>query len=49
MFKKSVVGVLFALVALVIPAAASATGGAVVFSKSSTVEGKAKGGLFAVK
>jgi dipeptidyl aminopeptidase/acylaminoacyl peptidase len=52
MFKKSVVGVLLALgalVALVVPAAASAAGGAVVFSKSSTVEGKAKGGLFAVK
>jgi tricorn protease-like protein len=50
MFKKSVVGVLFALLALVVPAAASAAGGgAVVFSKASTVEGKAKGGLFAVK
>jgi Tol biopolymer transport system component len=49
MLKKSVVGVLIAILALVVPAAASAAGGAVVFSKSSTVEDKAKGGLFAVK
>jgi Tol biopolymer transport system component len=43
--------VLIALAALVVPTAASAapTSGAVVFSKSSTVEGVAKGGLFAVK
>lgn len=50
MLKKVLVP-LFALLALALPAAASAAsnGGAVVFSKSSTVEGKAKGGLFAVK
>jgi dipeptidyl aminopeptidase/acylaminoacyl peptidase len=50
MFKKTLIA-LSALLALVIPAAASAASntGAVVFSKSSTVEGKAKGGLFAVK
>jgi dipeptidyl aminopeptidase/acylaminoacyl peptidase len=41
----------FALLALAAPAAASAapSTGAVVFSKSSTVEGVAKGGLFAVR
>lgn len=41
----------FALLSLAIPAAASAapSTGAVVFSKSSTVEGVAKGGLFAVR
>jgi Tol biopolymer transport system component len=40
-----------ALLSLAVPAAASAapTTGAVVFSKSSTVEGVAKGGLFAVR
>jgi Tol biopolymer transport system component len=40
-----------ALLSLAIPAAASAapSTGAVVFSKSSTVEGVAKGGLFAVR
>ena len=50
MFKKTLIA-LFALVALVVPAAASAASntGAVVFSKSSTSEGVAKGGLFAVK
>jgi dipeptidyl aminopeptidase/acylaminoacyl peptidase len=50
MFKKTLIA-LSALLALVVPAAASAASntGAVVFSKSSTVEGKAKGGLFAVK
>jgi Tol biopolymer transport system component len=39
------------LLALVVPAAASAapSTGAVVFSKASTVEGVAKGGLFAVR
>jgi dipeptidyl aminopeptidase/acylaminoacyl peptidase len=50
MFKKTLIA-LFALLALVVPAAASAASstGAVVFSKSSTVDGVAKGGLFAVK
>ena len=51
MFKKTLIS-LFALIAvfaLAIPAAASAAGGAVLFSKSSTVDGKAKGGLYAVK
>jgi Tol biopolymer transport system component len=40
-----------ALLSLAVPAAASAapSAGAVVFSKSSTVEGVAKGGLFAVR
>lgn len=61
MFKKSVVAVLFALLALAIPAGASAAGGAIVFSKVTEdhrlyeSEGvplppKApEGGLFAVK
>ena len=42
---------LFVLLALAAPAAASAAGrpGAVVFSKASTVNGVAKGGLFAAK
>jgi dipeptidyl aminopeptidase/acylaminoacyl peptidase len=50
MFKKTLIA-LTALLALVVPAAASAASstGAVVFSKASTVEGVAKGGLFAVK
>jgi Tol biopolymer transport system component len=50
MFKKTLIA-LFALLALVVPAAASAASntGAVVFSKASTVDGVAKGGLFAVK
>ena len=50
MFKKTLIA-LSALLALMVPAAASAASntGAVVFSKSSTVEGVAKGGLFAVK
>jgi dipeptidyl aminopeptidase/acylaminoacyl peptidase len=50
MFKKTLIA-LSALLALVVPAAASAASnsGAVVFSKASTVEGVAKGGLFAVK
>jgi len=50
MFKKTLIA-MFALLALVAPAAASAASGtgAVVFSKASTVEGVAKGGLFAVK
>lgn len=50
MFKKTLIA-LSALLALMIPAAASAASntGAVVFSKASTVEGVAKGGLFAVK
>jgi Tol biopolymer transport system component len=52
MLKKTLISLfgLLALVALVVPAAAAAAGGgAVVFSKSSTVDGKAKGGLYAVK
>jgi dipeptidyl aminopeptidase/acylaminoacyl peptidase len=50
MFKKTLIA-MSALLALVVPAAASAASntGAVVFSKASTVEGVAKGGLFAVK
>jgi len=50
MFKKTLIA-LTALLALVLPAAASAASntGAVVFSKASTAEGVAKGGLFAVK
>jgi Tol biopolymer transport system component len=50
MFKKTLIS-LSAVLALVLPAAASAASnsGAVVFSKASTVEEKAKGGLFAVK
>jgi Tol biopolymer transport system component len=50
MFKKTLIA-LTALLVLVVPATASAasSSGAVVFSKSSTVEGVAKGGLFAVK
>lgn len=49
MFKKTLIA-LAALFVLVVPATASAAGGgAVVFSKTSTVEGVAKGGLFAVK
>lgn len=50
MFKKTLIA-LSALLALVLPAAASAASntGAVVFSKASTVDGVAKGGLFAVK
>ena len=50
MFKKTLIA-LFALLALVVPAAASAASntGAVVFSKASTVDDVAKGGLFAVR
>jgi len=50
MFKKTLIA-LSALLALVIPAAASAASntGAVVFSKSSKVGDEVKGGLFAVK
>jgi len=50
MFKKTLIA-LTALLALALPGVASAASNsaAVVFSKSSTVEGVAKGGLFAVK
>jgi dipeptidyl aminopeptidase/acylaminoacyl peptidase len=50
MFKKTLIA-LSALLALVLPAAASAapSTGAVVFSKSSTAGDEAKGGLFAVR
>lgn len=49
MFKKTLIA-FTALLALALPATASAAaGGAVVFSKTETVEGVAKGGLFAVK
>ena len=50
MFKKTLIA-MFALLALVVPAAASAAAstGAVVFSKSSKVGDEVKGGLFAVK
>jgi Tol biopolymer transport system component len=48
---RIVITSLIALVSLVVPATASAapSTGAVVFSKSTTVEGVAKGGLFAVR
>jgi Tol biopolymer transport system component len=61
MFKKTLISVLFALLALAIPASASAAGGAIVFSKVTEdhrvyeEEGKVlppkapEGGLFAVK
>jgi dipeptidyl aminopeptidase/acylaminoacyl peptidase len=52
MFKpRTLLTALLALLVLAVPAAASAApgSGAVVFSKASTVDGKAKGGLFAVK
>jgi Tol biopolymer transport system component len=61
MFKKTLISVLFALLALAIPAGASAAGGAIVFSKVTEdhrvyeEEGKVlppkapEGGLFAVK
>ncbi|MFL5873394.1 MAG: hypothetical protein ACJ75T_07980 [Solirubrobacterales bacterium] len=52
MFKKTLISLfgLIAVFALAIPAGASAAGGgAVLFSKTSTVDGKAKGGLYAVK
>lgn len=61
MFKKTLISVLFALLALAIPASASAAGGAIVFSKVTEdhrvyeEEGKVlppkapAGGLFAVK
>ncbi|HEU5253126.1 MAG TPA: hypothetical protein VFU16_07365 [Solirubrobacterales bacterium] len=50
MFKKTLIA-MFALLALMVPAAASAASGsgAVVFSKSSKVGDEVKGGLFAVK
>jgi dipeptidyl aminopeptidase/acylaminoacyl peptidase len=50
MFKKTLIA-MFALLALTVPAAASAASntGAVVFSKSSKVGDEVKGGLFAVK
>jgi Tol biopolymer transport system component len=50
MFKKTLIA-LTALLALVLPAAASAapSTGAVVFSKSTTVGKEVKGGLFAVR
>ena len=50
MFKKTLIA-MFALLALAVPAAASAASntGAVVFSKSSKVGDEVKGGLFAVK
>lgn len=51
MRHRSLLISVLALLSLAIPAAASAapSTGAVVFSKSSTVEGVAKGGLFAVR
>ncbi len=50
MFKKTLIPVL-AILALAVPGAAHAASptGAVVFSKTTTLEGTAKGGLFAVK
>jgi Tol biopolymer transport system component len=51
MHYRTVITALIALISLVVPAVASAapSTGAVVFSKSTTVEGVAKGGLFAVR
>jgi dipeptidyl aminopeptidase/acylaminoacyl peptidase len=48
---RTILTALFALAALALPAAASAapSSGAVVFSKSTTVGGVAKGGLYAVR
>ena len=51
MHCRTIIASLIALVSLALPAAASAapSTGAVVFSKATTVDGVAKGGLFAVK
>lgn len=51
MRNRSIITALVALLGLVVPAAASAapSTGAVVFSKTETVEGVAKGGLYAVR
>jgi Tol biopolymer transport system component len=51
MHNRSILTVILVLLGLAAPATASAapSTGAVVFSKSSTVEGVAKGGLFAVR
>ena len=51
MSYRLIITALLALVALALPAAASAapSTGAVVFSKASSVDGVAKGGLFAVR
>jgi len=51
MHNRTIITALIALLGLAVPAAASAapSTGAVVFSKTSTVEGVAKGGLFAVR
>jgi Tol biopolymer transport system component len=49
---RTLIASLLALIAVAVPATASAAAkkpGAVVFSKASTVEGVAKGGLFAVR
>lgn len=49
MFKKTLIA-LAALIALALPTTAlAAPGGAVLFSKTETVDGVAKGGLYAVK
>jgi dipeptidyl aminopeptidase/acylaminoacyl peptidase len=51
MHYRTIITSLVALLSLAVPAAASAapSTGAVVFSKATTVEGVAKGGLFAVR
>jgi Tol biopolymer transport system component len=49
MFKKTLIALTALLALVALPAAASAAGSAVVFSKTETVDGVAKGGLFAVK
>ncbi len=50
MSHRTIISALLALIALAVPAAASAASSpAVVFSKVSTVEDKAKGGLYAVR
>jgi len=51
MSHRTLISALLALVALAVPATASAapSSGAVVFSKATSVEGVAKGGLYAVR
>lgn len=50
MFHRTIISALLALIALAVPAAASAASSpAVVFSKVSNIEGEIKGGLYAVR
>jgi dipeptidyl aminopeptidase/acylaminoacyl peptidase len=46
---RNLITAIFVLLALAVPASALAKPGAVVFSKTTTVDGVAKGGLFAVR